>query len=172
MRMKKIPFLIYCSLLCLTISGCGNNLRPGTQSEDPVTDTVSRPVKKTQEEMDTQVTDESEPGYSTTPSGLKYRVVREGSDTKPSAQDSVTVHYEGKLEDGTVFDSSYKRGETISFALGQVVKGWTEGLQLVGEGGEIELIIPPELGYGPAGAPPVIPGNATLHFKVELFKIN
>jgi len=170
--MKKIPFLIYCSLICLTISGCGNYLRQGKQAEPAVTDSISRPVKKTQEEMDTQVTDESEPGYSTTPSGLKYRIVREGSDTKPNAQDSVTVHYEGKLEDGTVFDSSYKRGETISFPLGQVVKGWTEGLQLVGEGGEIELIIPPDLGYGAAGAPPVIPGNATLHFKVELFKVN
>jgi len=120
--MKKIPFLIYCSLLCLTISGCGNNLRPGTQTEPAGDESVSRPVQKTQEEMDIQVTDESEPGYSTTPSGLKNRVVRKGSDTKPSAQDSVTVHYEGKLEDGTVFDSSYKRGETISFPLGASLK--------------------------------------------------
>ncbi len=170
--MKKIPFLIYCSLICLTISGCGNNLQQGNQADPSVAEAASRPIQKTQAEMDIQVTDESEPGYSTTSSGLKYRVVREGSDTKPGAQDSVTVHYEGKLEDGTVFDSSYKRGETISFPLGGVIKGWTEGLQLVGEGGEIELIIPPDLGYGATGAPPVIPGNATLHFKVELFKVN
>ncbi|MDF1745389.1 MAG: FKBP-type peptidyl-prolyl cis-trans isomerase [Gimesia sp.] len=170
--MKKIPFLIYCSLICLTLSGCGNSLQQGQQAEPAVTDSISRPVNKTQEEMDTQVTDESEPGYSTTPSGLKYRIVRAGSDTKPGAQDSVTVHYEGTLEDGTVFDSSYKRGETISFPLGNVIKGWTEGLQLIGEGGEIELKIPPDLGYGATGAPPVIPGNATLNFKVELFKVN
>jgi len=170
--MKKFQFLVYCSLICLTFSGCGNNLRQGSQAESAAAESDSRPVKNTQKEMDTQVTDESAPGYSTTPSGLKYRVVREGSDKKPEAQDSVTVHYRGTLEDGTEFDSSYTRGETISFPLGNVIKGWTEGLQLVGEGGEIELIIPPDLGYGANGAPPVIPGNATLHFKVELFKVN
>lgn len=170
--MKKFQFLVYCSLICLTFSGCGTNLRQGTQAEPGAVESEKRPVKTTQKEMDTQVTDESAPGYSTTSSGLKYRIVREGSDKKPKAQDSVTVHYRGTLEDGTEFDSSYKRGETISFPLGGVIKGWTEGLQLVGEGGEIELIIPPDLGYGASGAPPVIPANATLHFKVELFKVN
>lgn len=170
--MKKNPFLVSCSLICLTFSGCGNNLRQGEQSESIEAPAKARPSNNSQAEMDTQVTDESAPGYSSTPSGLKYRIVREGSDKKPGPQDKVTVHYRGTLEDGTEFDSSYKRGETISFPLGGVIPGWTEGLQLIGEGGEIELIIPSELGYGAAGSPPVIPGGATLHFKVELFKVN
>ncbi|MEQ8637921.1 FKBP-type peptidyl-prolyl cis-trans isomerase [Gimesia maris] len=118
------------------------------------------------------MSDESTPGYLTTASGLKYRIVREGSDTKPGPTDHVTVHYRGTLEDGTEFDSSYSRGQTISFPLNGVIRGWTEGLQLIGEGGEVELIIPSELGYGAQGMPPVIPGGATLHFRVELFKVN
>ncbi|WP_232107244.1 FKBP-type peptidyl-prolyl cis-trans isomerase [Gimesia alba] len=118
------------------------------------------------------MTDETAPGYLSTASGLKYKVIREGNDTKPGPQDEVTVHYRGTLEDGSEFDSSYKRGQTISFPLGGVIPGWTEGLQLIGEGGEIELIIPSELGYGAQGSPPVIPPNATLHFRVELFKVN
>ncbi|WP_417384919.1 FKBP-type peptidyl-prolyl cis-trans isomerase [Gimesia sp.] len=118
------------------------------------------------------MSDETTPGYLTTASGLKYRIVREGSDVKPGPTDHVTVHYRGTLEDGTEFDSSYSRGKTISFPLNGVIRGWTEGLQLIGEGGEIELIIPSELGYGAQGSPPVIPGGATLHFRVELFKVN
>ena len=81
---------------------------------------------------------------------------------------AVQVHYKGTFEDGTVFDSSYDRGETIAFGLNQVIKGWTEGMQLVGEGGMIELEIPSDLGYGASGAGGVIPPNATLHFLVEL----
>ena len=89
----------------------------------------------------------------------------------PTAADQVTVDYAGWLDDGTEFDSSYKRNSSATFGLSQVVAGWTEGLQLVGEGGMIELEIPSELGYGPSGRPG-IPPNATLHFKVELIKIN
>lgn len=170
--MKKSQFLILCGVICLTSSGCGGYLKPDAQSETIVVDPQTASSQTNQKEMDSNVNDESEPGYSATPSGLKYRIVREGSDKKPGPQDSVTVHYRGTLEDGTEFDSSYKRGETISFPLGGVIKGWTEGLQLIGEGGEIELIIPSDLGYGAAGSPPVIPGGATLHFKVELFKVN
>ncbi|WP_198000756.1 FKBP-type peptidyl-prolyl cis-trans isomerase [Gimesia fumaroli] len=136
------------------------------------TSSSSRAAKSRVTETDLNVTDEATPGYSSTPSGLKYRIVREGDGSKPGPQDEVTVHYRGTLEDGTEFDSSYKRGQTISFPLGGVIPGWTEGLQLIGEGGEIELIIPSELGYGAAGSPPVIPPNATLHFRVELFKVN
>lgn len=88
----------------------------------------------------------------------------------PAKTDSVTVHYKGWLDDGKEFDSSYKRGETISFPLNRVIPGWTEGMQLVGKGGMIELEIPSKLGYGANGQGP-IPGGATLHFIVELFDI-
>ncbi|QGQ25034.1 FKBP-type peptidyl-prolyl cis-trans isomerase [Gimesia benthica] len=170
--MKKTRFLLGCSLICLTATGCSNYVRQGEQVDPPAASAQVSPADNQQTEMEVAVADEANPGYSTTASGLKYRIVREGNDTKPGPQDQVTVHYRGTLEDGTEFDSSYKRGETISFPLNGVIPGWTEGLQLIGEGGEVELVIPPELGYGAAGAPPVIPGNATLHFKVELFKVN
>jgi FKBP-type peptidyl-prolyl cis-trans isomerase len=109
--------------------------------------------------------------FTTTESGLKYRILREGTGAKPTARQTVEVHYHGWLDNEKVFDSSYQRGETISFGLNQVIKGWTEGMQLVGEGGMIELEIPSKLGYGAAGAGGVIPGNATLHFLVELKKV-
>jgi FKBP-type peptidyl-prolyl cis-trans isomerase FkpA len=109
--------------------------------------------------------------FSSTDSGLKYRILRKSNGPKPTAQNSVTVNYKGWLDDGKEFDSSYKRGEPISFKLNQVIKGWTEGMQLVGEGGKIELLIPSRLGYGAAGAPGAIPPDATLHFIVELIKV-
>ena len=109
--------------------------------------------------------------FTTTDSGLKYRILRKGTGEKPERSDKVTVHYKGWLDDETVFDSSYQRGETISFPLNRVIPGWTEGMQLVSEGGMIELEIPSELGYGAAGSPGSIPPNATLHFIVELFEI-
>lgn len=109
--------------------------------------------------------------FSSTPSGLKYRVRREGKGDKPRSANSVTVNYRGWLDDGTEFDSSYKRGEPITFKLSQVIKGWTEGMQLVKKGGMIELEIPPELGYGARGAGAAVPPNARLHFLVELTDI-
>jgi len=109
--------------------------------------------------------------FTATASGLKYRILREGTGVKPLASQTVEVHYHGWLPEGRVFDSSYQRGQTISFGLNQVIRGWTEGMQLVGEGGMIELEIPPDLGYGARGAGGVIPGNATLNFLVELKKV-
>ena len=90
--------------------------------------------------------------FTTTASGLKYRILRQGAGIKPAASQAVEVHYHGWLPGGRVFDSSYQRGQTISFGLQQVIRGWTEGMQLVGEGGMIELEIPSDLGYGPRGA--------------------
>jgi FKBP-type peptidyl-prolyl cis-trans isomerase len=104
-------------------------------------------------------------------SGLGYEVLREGTGKSPTAADQVTVHYTGYLEDGTVFDSSLARGEPATFPLNRVIAGWTEGLQLMKEGAKYRFTIPPELGYGPRGSPPVIPPSATLIFVVELIKV-
>lgn len=108
---------------------------------------------------------------TTTPSGLKCETVTEGSGKSPGPTDRVTVHYAGWLTDGTPFDSSYARGETIAFPLNGVIAGWTEGVQLMKEGGTHRFVIPPELAYGSQGAPPVIGPNATLVFQVELVKV-
>lgn len=109
--------------------------------------------------------------FTKTGSGLKYRVLRKGSAQKPKATDSVKVNYHGWLDNGKVFDSSYERNEPISFPLNRVIKGWTEGMQLVGEDGMIELEIPSELAYGSRGAGADVPPNARLHFLVELLKV-
>ena len=110
--------------------------------------------------------------FATTPSGLQYRVLRKGTGANPKATNSVKVSYHGWLDGGKVFDSSYQRGEPIDFGLNQVIPGWTEGMQLVGKGGMIELVIPSNLGYGPRGTPGgPIPPNATLHFLVELLEV-
>jgi FKBP-type peptidyl-prolyl cis-trans isomerase FkpA len=110
-------------------------------------------------------------GATKTASGLAYKVIKEGTGATPGAEDVVEVHYHGTLTDGTVFDSSKERGKTISFPLNRVIKGWTEGLQTMKEGGTSKFVIPADLAYGEAGAPPKIPGGATLVFEVELFKV-
>jgi len=107
----------------------------------------------------------------TTESGLQYIVVEPGEGEKPLAEDSVEVHYEGRLIDGTVFDSSFERGQTVTFGLTQVIAGWTEGLQLMKPGAKYKFIIPPELGYGEGGAGQMIGPNATLLFDVELIAV-
>lgn len=108
---------------------------------------------------------------TTTATGLKYEAVSEGSGSQPGPQDTVTVHYAGWLTDGTLFDSSYSRGQTIAFPLDRVIKGWTEGVQLMREGSTYRFVIPPGLAYGSRGAPPVIGPDATLVFQVELLKV-
>ena len=110
--------------------------------------------------------------FSETKSGLKYKILRKSDGEKPKADSSVKVHYKGWLDGGKTFDSSYDRGKPIQFPLSGVIKGWTEGMQLVGKGGMIELEIPYELGYGEAGRPPRIPPKATLHFIVELLEVD
>lgn len=110
-------------------------------------------------------------GGEVTDSGLAYRIIEPGEGDRPDARDTVEVHYEGRLINGEVFDSSRERGETATFPLNRVIPGWTEGLQLIAPGGSIELVIPAELGYGDRGAPPSIPGGATLVFEVELIDV-
>jgi len=110
-------------------------------------------------------------GVITLDSGLQYKVINEGTGKKPAATDTVETHYEGKLIDGTVFDSSYQRGQTATFPVNGVIPGWTEALQLMGEGAKWQLVIPSTLAYGEAGSPPVIPPSATLIFDVELVSV-
>jgi FKBP-type peptidyl-prolyl cis-trans isomerase len=111
-------------------------------------------------------------GMTTTASGLKYQVMKQGTGAvSPKATDTVKVHYHGTLLNGTIFDSSVQRGEPISFALNQVIPGWTEGLQLMKVGDKFKFEIPGNLAYGPASPTPAIPPNSTLVFEVELLGI-
>ena len=108
----------------------------------------------------------------TTQSGLMYKIENAGKGDAIKVTDTVKVHYTGKLPNGKVFDSSVERGQPVEFQLDQVIKGWTEGLQLVKKGGKIQLVIAPELGYGEQGAGASIPPNSTLIFDVEVLDVN
>lgn len=110
--------------------------------------------------------------YAQTASGLKYVIAKPGKGASPKATDNVTVHYVGMLTDGSIFDSSIDRGEPTSFPLNRVIQGWTEGLQLMQEGGEAVFFIPSDLAYGPMGIPGVIPPSAPLIFWVQLIQVN
>ncbi len=110
-------------------------------------------------------------GITTTASGLQYEVLTEGTGKQPKASDTVRCHYEGRLLDGTVFDSSYRRGEPADFGLRQVIAGWTEGVQLMKEGAKFRFYIPYNLAYGERGAGSDIPPYAALIFDVELVKV-
>ena len=110
-------------------------------------------------------------GIVTLPSGLQYEVITEGNGKKPSATDRVKCHYEGTLIDGTLFDSSVKRGQPAVFGVNQVIKGWVEALQLMSEGSKWRLFIPSELGYGAQQAGEMIPPHSTLIFEVELIEV-
>jgi FKBP-type peptidyl-prolyl cis-trans isomerase FklB len=111
-------------------------------------------------------------GVKTLPSGLQYQVLKEGEGTPPKATDTVTVQYRGTLIDGTEFDSSYSRGQPATFPLNRVIKGWTEGVQLMKPGAKYKFFIPPNLAYGAHGAGPKIGPESTLIFEVELISVN
>ncbi|MCD7899637.1 MAG: FKBP-type peptidyl-prolyl cis-trans isomerase [Bacteroides sp.] len=111
------------------------------------------------------------PEVKTLPSGLQYEVITEGNGKKPKATDQVRCHYEGTLIDGTLFDSSIKRGQPAVFGVNQVIQGWVEALQLMTEGSKWKLYIPSELGYGAQGAGEMIPPHSTLIFEVELIEV-
>jgi FKBP-type peptidyl-prolyl cis-trans isomerase FklB len=130
-----------------------------------------REEKSKQAENEFLAENSKKPGVIVTGSGLQYEVISEGMGRKPTANDTVRVHYEGALTNGTVFDSSYSRGEPIEFPLNGVISGWTEGLQLMNVGSKYRLIIPSDLGYGSQGAGQQIPPFSTLIFEVELLDI-
>ncbi|KAA1262602.1 Peptidyl-prolyl cis-trans isomerase Mip precursor [Rubripirellula obstinata] len=169
-------------LLCfpMMVLGCSSTARSKTdvptvaeskrdsaQAWKPTTFVDSPELQTGTGPMDAEVA----PEFSITDSGLKYRILRNSSGKKPTADNTVTVNYRGWLGHGKVFDSSYERGEPTTFPMRKVVAGWTEGLQLVGEGGMIELWVPSRLGYGETGTPGSIPPHSNLHFIVELVNV-
>jgi len=166
--------------LGLFLCGCAVNADE-KKADDKTSDSKSDEVSLDDREVDFpklpdgagEIDEDAPKKFTKTKSVLKYRVLRKAKEGagKPKPTNTVKVNYRGWLDNGKDFDSSYKRGEPIEFRLDQVIKGWTEGMQLVGKGGMIELEIPYELGYGERGRPPVIPAKATLHFLVELLEI-
>ena len=133
----------------LAVGGCRKNLWPGPDAID-----ADAPTE-----------------FTVSSSGLRYQVLRRTSGARPEPDSKIHVHYRGWLADGTVFDSSYDKGMSMAFIVEQTIPGWVEGLQYIGEGGMIELEIPPEIAYGEKGSPPLIPGNATLTFRIELLDV-
>ena len=146
-----------------------------TEGDDDDDDNSSNPQQMTQNKEQGEAflaANAQKPGITTTASGLQYEVLTEGSGPKPTLRSSVTTHYHGTLINGTVFDSSYQRGQPATFPVNGVIAGWTEALQLMGEGAKYRLYIPSELAYGKRGAGRDIPGDTALIFDVELLKVN
>ncbi len=147
----------------LTLMSCGPKPVPASVSDSGTSTSAAAAATAT------AVTDTN---MTTTASGLQYQVLKHGTGTvSPKATDTVTVNYEGKLLDGTVFDSSIARGQPASFPLNQVIPGWTEGLQLMKAGDKFKFVIPANLAYGANSPSPTIPPNSTLVFEVELISI-
>lgn len=177
-HMKSRLTLMAAFLLAVCLAACGSaDETEGEQeglpkaeitikSANPMTaDALQRSVDGFLEKI------EKRDGVEETASGLKYEIIEEGTGERPNATSEVMVHYTGTLTDGTKFDSSRDRGEPAQFPLNRVISGWTEGLQLMREGGRNRFYIPSDLGYGAQGAPGAIPPNADLIFDVELIKI-
>ena len=166
--------LLLALMLLAGVAGCQSDDTSKTETattETAATETVATETTEGGETTEGTAVDENE---VTTESGLKYVDYTVGDGASPKEGDTVTVHYSGFLTDGTKFDSSVDRGQPFQFKIGvgQVIKGWDEGVMSMAIGGKRKLIIPPELGYGARGAGGVIPPNATLLFDVELLGIN
>jgi len=158
--MKRVLAVSFCGMLLTGLSGCSGWGTAAT-AEPPSAEVVK-----------TEVSAQDAPGpFITTNTGLKYRILKDSDGRKPRSTDSVLVHYQGWLDDGTVFDTTYKTNKPARFPVSGVVPGFGEGLQKIGVGGTIELDIPARLGYGARGAGDKVPPNATLHFRVELLDV-
>ena len=170
--MKKVLAIAFTALMMTGLASCSGNSTSSEETTDMVTSADSIEIKDNltlgREFLAENAKNDS---VVQTESGLQYMVLKEGTGAKPGPTDIVTVHYTGKLLDGTVFDSSVERGEPATFPLDKVIAGWTEGLQLMSEGSEYRLFIPSELAYGSKGAGDDILPNATLIFDVQLIKV-
>ena len=169
--MKKALVIAMAALFITGLSSCSNSTSSEQTTEETTLDygqqikdnkTLGREFLEQNAKNDSVVQ---------TKSGLQYMVLKEGNGAKPGPTDKVTVHYTGRLLDGTVFDSSVEGGEPVTFPLDKVIPGWTEGLQLMSEGSEYRLFIPSELAYGSKGAGNDILPNSTLIFDVKLIKV-
>ena len=172
--MKKIFFIALTALLMTGIASCGGNTASTENQETEEVATDSTVEIKDNATIGREFLEENAKNDSVTQteSGLQYMVLKEGTGAKPGPTDEVTVHYTGRLINGTVFDSSVERGEPATFPLDKVIPGWTEGLHLMSEGAKYRLFIPSELAYGSKGAGDQILPNSTLIFDVELIKVN
>jgi len=170
--MKKIFAMAVAALLMTGMASCGGNETASTESTEETAVDYGQQIKDNKT-LGREFLEENAKNDSVvqTKSGLQYMVLKEGTGAKPGPTDEVTVHYTGKLLDGTVFDSSVDRGEPATFPLDRVIAGWTEGLQLMSEGSEYRFFIPSELAYGSQGSGDKILPNATLIFDVKLIKV-
>ena len=170
--MKKVFAMAIAALLMTGMASCNGNQSSNNETTEEAAPDYGQQIKDNKtlgrEFLEQNAKNDS---VVQTTSGLQYMVLKEGTGAKPGPTDKVTVHYTGKLLDGTVFDSSVERGEPATFALNQVIPGWTEGLQLMSEGAKYRLFIPSELAYGSKGAGEQILPNSTLIFDVELIKV-
>jgi hypothetical protein len=182
MSSKRIPVVLVFVLLAAGVAWWWATTQPPTEvpvSVSPTPPPVSVEADAPPENLPPEPADRPpsrEPNVldslMTLPSGLRYQIENPGSGVHPTASDTVKVNYTGVLMDGTKFDSSSDHGGPASFPLNQVIPGWTEGLQLIGRGGKIRLVIPADLAYGNRGAGTLVPPGATLLFEIELIDIN
>lgn len=169
--MKKQILMLAAGIAVTALASCGNKADAGNAQAAAAAENEVIAEEVAAEDNAVAPQADAASDYTATASGLKYKVIKEGTGNKPAATDLVTVNYEGRLLDGKVFDSSYERGEPATFPLNRVIPGWTEGLQLMQEGAIYEFLIPSDLAYGPRGAGADIPPNSDLIFVVELIKV-